>query len=116
MSLPVGTRPGPCEVAAPLGAAGRAEVDRARDRCPDRHVAARVLPQHLPVSLARSIHEPARFGRGAMTVTSLNHPRICAPLDVGREGGTECLVMALVEGETLEARLARPATCSRRAR
>ena len=47
----------------------------------------------------------ARFEREAKTVSSLNHPHICTLFDVGRESETDCLVMELVEGETLATRL-----------
>ena len=51
----------------------------------------------------------ARFEREAKTVSSLNHPNICVLHDIGREGETDYLVMELVDGETLAARLARGA-------
>src|SRR5689334_19674366 len=103
MTLAAGTRLGPYEILAPLGAGGMGEVYRARDSRLGRDVAIKVLPQHL------SDHPEvrARFEREARTVSSLNHPQICALFDVGREGGTDFLVMELVEGETLAARIAR---------
>jgi Tol biopolymer transport system component len=100
-----GTRLGPYEILSPLGAGGMGEVYRARDTRLARDVAVKVLPQHLSA-------EPevrARFEREARTVSSLNHPHICTLFDVGRENETDYLVMELVEGETLAARLGRGA-------
>src|SRR5207247_1046984 len=62
-------------------------------------------PQHL----TESPEVRARFEREARTVSSLNHPHICTLHDVGQEGTTDYLVMELVEGETLAARLERGA-------
>jgi Tol biopolymer transport system component len=101
MRLTPGTRLGPYEVLAPLGAGGMGEVYRARDSRLGRDVAIKVLPQHL--SENPEVH--ARFEREARTISSLNHPHICTLHDVGREGDVEYLVMELVEGETLAKRL-----------
>src|SRR5262245_36258879 len=81
------------------------EVFRARDTRLDRHVAVKVLPQHLSANPELR----ARFEREAKTVSSLNHPHICTLHDVGREGDTDYLVMELVEGETLAQRIAKGA-------
>jgi Tol biopolymer transport system component len=105
MTLAAGTRLGPYEIVAPLGAGGMGEVYRARDPRLGRDVAVKVLPQHL----SSSSEVRTRFEREARTVSSLNHPNVCALFDVGREGDTDYLVMELVEGETLAARLARGA-------
>src|SRR5262247_1337628 len=105
MPLTRGTRLGPYEIVAPLGAGGMGEVFRARDTRLDRHVAVKVLPQHL----SANPDVRARFEREAKAISSLNHPHICTLFDVGRDGGTDYLVMELVEGETLAARLARGA-------
>ncbi len=103
MTLTAGTRLGPYEIVAPLGAGGMGEVYRARDPRLGRDVAIKVLPQHL----SANAEVCARFEREAKTVSSLNHPNICTLFDVGREGDTDYLVMELVEGETLADRLAR---------
>jgi len=98
-------RLGPYEIVAPLGAGGMGEVYRAKDTRLGRDVAVKVLPEHLS-------SEPevrARFEREARAVSSLNHPHICTLHDVGREGDTDYLVMELVDGETLGARLERGA-------
>jgi eukaryotic-like serine/threonine-protein kinase len=105
MTLVSGTRLGPYEITAPLGAGGMGEVYRARDTRLSRDVAVKVLPQHL--SLNPEVR--ARFDREAKTISSLNHAHICTLFDVGREGDTDYLVMELVEGETLAARLAKGA-------
>ncbi len=101
MSLASGTRLGPYEILSPLGAGGMGEVYRARDTRLGRDVAVKVLPQHL----SSNPEVRARFEREAKTVSSLNHPNICTLFDVGREGDTDYLVMELIEGETLAARL-----------
>jgi len=105
MSLPPGTKLGPYEILAPIGAGGMGEVYRARDTRLGRDVAIKVLPEHL----SANPEIRARFEREAKTVSSLNHPNICILYDVGREGETDYLVMELIEGETLGARLARGA-------
>ena len=101
MPLTPGTRLGPYEIVAPLGAGGMGEVFRATDTRLGREVAIKVLPQHL----SSNPEVRARFEREAKTVSSLNHPNICTLFDVGREGDTDFLVMELVEGETLAQRL-----------
>ncbi|MHC4941339.1 MAG: protein kinase domain-containing protein [Planctomycetota bacterium] len=105
MSLTPGTRLGPYEITAPLGAGGMGEVFRATDTRLGRDVAVKVLPQHL----SANPEVRARFEREAKTVSSLNHPHICTLFDIGREGDTDYLVMELVEGETLAERLAKGA-------
>ena len=103
MTLAPGTKLGPYEIVAPLGAGGMGEVYRAKDPRLGRDVAVKVLPQHL----SANPEVRARFEREAKTVSSLNHPNICTLFDVGREGETDYLVMELVEGETLAQRLAK---------
>src|SRR5499426_3132220 len=105
MKLPPGTRLGPYEIIAPLGAGGMGEVYRARDTRLARDVAVKVLPDHL----SREPEVRARFEREARAVSALNHPHICTLHDVGRQGDTDYLVMELVEGETLAQRLAKGA-------
>ncbi|MBI5170623.1 MAG: protein kinase [Candidatus Eisenbacteria bacterium] len=105
MPLTPGTKLGPYEVVAPLGAGGMGEVYRARDTRLNRDVAIKVLPQHL----SADADVRARFEREAKAVAALNHPHICVLHDVGREGDTDYLVMELVEGETLSQRLTRGA-------
>src|SRR5437773_5288820 len=105
MPLAAGSRLGPYEILAPLGAGGMGEVYRARDTRLGRDVAIKVLPQHL----TSNADVRARFEREARAVSSLNHPHICTLHDIGREGDTDYLVMELVEGESLADRLAKGA-------
>ena len=83
MALTPGTKLGPYEILAPLGAGGMGEVYRARDTRLGREVAVKVLPAP---SLIEQPEVRARFEREASTVSSLNHPHICTLYDVGREG------------------------------
>jgi len=101
MTLSAGSRLGPYEIVAPLGAGGMGEVYRARDTRLDRTVAIKVLAAHL----SSSPEVRQRFEREAKTISQLSHPHICALHDVGREGDIEYLVMEYLEGETLAERL-----------
>jgi Tol biopolymer transport system component len=103
MSLNAGTRLGPYEIVAPLGAGGMGEVYKARDSRLDRTVAVKTLP----ASIAHSPEAQQRFEREAKAISRLSHPHICALFDVGNADGIEYLVMELLEGETLAARLAK---------
>jgi serine/threonine protein kinase len=97
MPLSNGTRLGPYEVIAPLGAGGMGEVYRARDTRLDRTVAVKILPAHLSSDLTLR----QRFEQEAKAISSLNHPHICALYDVGHQDGTDFLVMEYLEGETV---------------
>jgi Tol biopolymer transport system component/predicted Ser/Thr protein kinase len=101
MSLAAGTRLGPYEIVAVLGAGGMGEVYRARDTRLNRTVAIKVLPSHFSEDADRR----QRFEREARAVSSLNHPHICALYDVGRQEGLDFLVMEHLEGQTLTERL-----------
>jgi len=79
------------------------EVYRARDTRLDQSVEIKVLPDEF--SAKEAIR--ARFEREAKTISSLTHPNICTLHDVGREGGTEFIVMELLEGENLADRTAK---------
>ena len=103
MSLSPGTRLGPYEIVAPIGAGGMGEVYRARDPRLGREVAVKVLPD----AVARDPNALARFGREARAVAALSHPNILAIHDVGTEGPISFAVMELLEGESLADRLAR---------
>src|SRR5512135_3696322 len=107
-----GTRLGPYEVASKIGAGGMGEVWKGTDTRLERSVAIKVLPAELAADAQFRI----RFEREAKTISQLNHPHICVLYDVGRQslpasGAAELdyLVMELLEGETLAARLARGA-------
>ena len=101
MLLTVGRRLGPYEILAPLGAGGMGEVYRARDTRLGREVALKVLgPRFSSRPEARQ-----RFEREARAIAALNHPHICQLHDIGRQDQTDYLVMELLEGEPLSARL-----------
>src|SRR5467141_1214606 len=101
MPLAPGTRLGPYEITAPLGAGGMGEVYRARDTRLDRTIAIKILPAQFSADPVRK----QRFEREAKTISSLNHPHICVLHDVGSHDGIDYLVMECVEGETLAKRL-----------
>ena len=96
-----GTQLGPYEVLSQLGAGGMGEVYKARDTRLDRLVAIKILPAHL--ADLPDLRE--RFEREARTIAKLNHPHICTLFDIGRQDGTDFLVMEYLEGETLSERL-----------
>ncbi|MBM3740809.1 MAG: hypothetical protein FJW39_34115, partial [Acidobacteria bacterium] len=97
MPLSVGDKLGPYEVVSSIGAGGMGEVYKARDTRLDRTVAIKVLPEHI----AKRDDLRARFEREARTVASLNHPNICVLHDIG----PGYMVMELIEGESLAARI-----------
>ncbi len=103
MPLPPGTRLGPYEIVAPLGAGGMGEVYRARDTRLGRDVAVKVLPDHF----AGDAERLARFQREAQILASLNHPNVAAIYGLEESQGVRALVLELVEGPTLAERLAR---------
>lgn len=103
MALTSGTKLGPYEILAPVGAGGMGEVYRARDTRLGRDVAIKVLPQQF--SADPDLKQ--RFEREARAISSLSHPHICPLYDVGSQGGIEYLVMEYLEGETLADRLAK---------
>ena len=113
MSLSDGTRLGPYDIVAPLGAGGMGEVYRATDTRLKRQVAIKILPP----ALAADPDRLARFQREAEVLASLNHPHIAGrSTDFGKTGqaGVKALVMELVEGPTLADRIARGADPDRR--
>ena len=101
MPIKSGTKLGPYEILAPVGAGGMGEVYRAKDTRLNRIVAIKVLPSHLSANSQLK----QRFEREAQAVSSLSHPHICALYDIGQENGTAYLVMEFLEGETLAQRL-----------
>src|SRR3989304_1542867 len=101
MSLSPGTKLGPYQIIAPLGAGGMGEVYKPQATRLERPGAIKVLPSHL--SDDAELRE--RFEREARAVSSLNHPHICTLHDIGREGDVAFLVMEHIEGETLAERL-----------
>ena len=115
MSLPAGTKLGPYEILAQIGAGGMGEVYRATDARLGRTVAIKILPD----SFSDSAEMKQRFEREARTVAALNHPHICTVHDVGRAEilsadaaapkTVDYLVMEHLEGESLADRLQRGA-------
>ena len=103
MDLSAGTRLGPYEIIAALGAGGMGEVYRARDTRLDRAVAIKILPSNLSCNSELK----NRFDREARTLSSITHAHICHLYDVGSQAGVEFLVMELLDGETLASRLQR---------
>jgi serine/threonine protein kinase/WD40 repeat protein len=97
--LPAGTRLGPYEVQALIGAGGMGEVYRGRDTRLNRIVAIKVIPRSFSTDPARM----QRFEREARAIAALQHPNICTLHDVGHQDGTQFLVMEYLEGETLAA-------------
>ena len=103
MPLAGGTRVGPYEITALLGAGGMGEVYRAHDDRLDRDVALKMLP---PAWFADEAAR-ARLLREARSAAGLNHPNICTIHEVGEAGGHAYIAMELVPGETLSDVLAR---------
>src|ERR1700745_1997849 len=103
MALTQGTRLGPYEIVAPLGAGGMGEVYRARDSKLGRDVALKLLSPLFTADADRV----ARFEREARLLASLNHPHIGAIYGFEDAGDTPALVLELVEGDTLEGPLHR---------
>ncbi len=103
MALNAGTRLGPYEIVAAIGAGGMGEVYKARDMRLKRDVALKVLPEFFATDPDRL----ARFQREAEVLASLSHPNIAAIHGLEESDGIRALVMELVEGETLADRIAR---------
>jgi serine/threonine protein kinase len=97
MALTVGSRLGPYEIVAPLGAGGMGEVYRSRDSRLGRDVALKVIPHE-------SSHDSERIRRfelEARAAGTLSHPNVCAVYDLGTHEGSPFVVMELLEGESL---------------
>jgi serine/threonine protein kinase len=106
-----GSRLGPYEVLAPLGAGGMGEVYRARDPRLGREVAIKVLP----ASFSKDADRLHRFEREARAAGILTHPNITAVFDVGSQDGAPYVVSELLEGEVLQAALTGGRLSTRRA-
>jgi serine/threonine protein kinase len=101
MALTPGSRIGAYEVTTQLGEGGMGVVFRARDTKLLRDVALKMLPDHF----ADDPDRLSRFQREAQLLASLNHPNIAHIYGLEQAGNTGCIVMELVEGETLDERL-----------
>src|SRR5262245_18091898 len=101
MALTVGSKLGPYEIVAPIGAGGMGEVYRARDPRLGRDVAVKVLP----AAFSKDPERLRRFEQEARSAGVLNHPNILAIHDVGTHDGEPFVVSELLDGETLRDRL-----------
>ncbi len=102
MTLAAGSKLGPYEILAPIGAGGMGEVYRAKDPRLGREVAIKVLP----ASFSADADRLRRFEQEAKAAGVLNHPNITAVYDIGSHDGAPYVVQELLEGETLRAELA----------
>jgi hypothetical protein len=103
MSISTGTRLGPYEIVAAIGAGGMGEVYRARDTRLGRDVALKILPQSITLDAERL----RRFALEARAAAALNHPNIVVVHDIGTDGEVPYVVSELLDGETLRDRLRR---------
>jgi len=103
LPIAAGSRLGPYEILAAAGAGGMGEVFKARDTRLNRTVAIKVLPAHV----SENGEARQRFETEARAIAALKHAHICTLYDVGKQNGTDFLVMEFLEGETLASRLNR---------
>jgi eukaryotic-like serine/threonine-protein kinase len=101
MAITSGTKLGPYEILAQLGAGGMGEVYRARDARLNREVGIKVLP----AAFARDPERLRRFQLEAQAVAALNHPNILAIHDFGEHEGSPYIVTEFLEGDTLRERM-----------
>src|SRR5215210_6600415 len=101
MTVISGSRLGPYEIVALLGAGGMGVVYRARDERLQRDVAVKILPPGVLVDESAR----KRFRKEARALAKLSHPNIAAVYDVGEQEGMDYLVMECVPGESLAAKL-----------
>jgi serine/threonine-protein kinase len=101
--LDSGTRLGLYEILAGIGSGGMGEVYRAKDRKLGRDVALKILP----ASFTNDPERVARFRREAQVLASLNHPHIAQIHGLEESNGAQFLVLELVDGESLDKRIAR---------
>ena len=97
----IGKTLGHYQITSQIGKGGMGEVYQAKDQKLDRDVAIKVLPAEF----AKDADRVARFQREAKLLASLNHPNIAAIFGLEEFGGTNFLVLELVEGETLADRI-----------
>ena len=97
----IGKTLGHYQITSQLGKGGMGEVFQAKDQKLGRDVAIKVLPEEF----AKDVDRVARFQREAKLLASLNHPNIAAIYGLEESGGTNFLVLELVEGETLADRI-----------
>jgi predicted ATPase len=97
MTLVPGTKLGPYEIVAPLGAGGMGEVYRARDTRLERSVAIKILP----AAFYADIDHLHRFEQEARSASALSHPNIVTIYELGQDASTHYIAMELIEGKTL---------------
>src|SRR5215813_615406 len=97
MPISAGSRLGPYEILAALGAGGMGEVWRARDTRLAREVAVKVLPAEVAADASRL----KRFEKEARAASALNHPNIVTIYDIGSENSVSFIAMEMVAGKTL---------------
>jgi predicted ATPase/tRNA A-37 threonylcarbamoyl transferase component Bud32 len=97
MHLAPGTKLGPYEIKAPLGAGGMGEVYKARDSRLDRTVAVKLIPARL----SQDPELRKRLDTEARAISKLSHPNICMLHDIGHQDGRDFLILEYVEGNTL---------------
>ncbi|MGH9347844.1 MAG: protein kinase domain-containing protein [Vicinamibacterales bacterium] len=102
MILSAGFAIGPYQIVGPLGSGGMGEVYRATDTRLNRDVAIKVLAPHMAADATALV----RFEREAQALAAISHPGIVGIYDIGRHQDSAYVVMELLEGETLRARLA----------
>ena len=95
VGLHAGTKLGPYEILAPLGAGGMGEVYRARDSRIGRDFAVKVMPNYM----SSDVSQKRRLEREAQSISSLNHPDICQLYDIGCQDGIDYIVIEYVDGE-----------------
>ena len=111
MALSPGTKLGPYEIVASIGAGGMGEVYRAKDTRLGRDVAIKILP----ASLTRDSDRLRRFEQEARAVAALNHPNILGIHDIGEQDGSPYIVSELLEGASLRAELEQGRLSARKA-
>ena len=102
MTIPSGTRLGPYEILAAIGAGGMGEVYRARDTRLERHVAIKLLPAEFTTDPVRV----RRFEREAKAASALNHPNILTIYEIGQTGSSRYIAAEYIEGKTLREHIA----------
>jgi serine/threonine protein kinase len=103
MALTAGTRLGPYEVLAPVGAGGMGEVYRARDPRLGREVAIKVLPSDLVANEGRR----RRFVQEARAASALSHPHVITIYEIETAADRDFRVMEYVQGKSLDALIPR---------
>src|SRR5262245_51937611 len=102
MPLEPGTKLGPYQIVSPIEAGHHGEQYKASDTRLNRAVAIKVLP-----GFSENSEMKQRLEQDARTIASLNHPNICALVEISHVDGTDYLVTEYLEGETLAQRLTR---------